>query len=536
MCGVALDDILSRKIGYITRSAQRHVYLPGSGGRSTTAGNWQASITARIVGAEIGFVNNGGLRTDVLLGDGADRRDVTHSDLYTMFPFDNKIYCYRLTWADLLKALEYALTEKGGTLLSQISGADIYYTDRTVNAIVTSDGLSVYANGQWREGWRDKTFLVGLAEFIATTDRVSDDGVSNPFVAWNQTGRLIEHTRIDKEGAVQVLSAEAAENDGRLRIDTAAHFIDSAYPGSVTDKLDPPVSASELVDAMRPTVRTDLVYTGREQALVAAPVELAPEGYSLRYSIDGGKTWTEAVPCGVEAGSYTVFARFVSEIYSDLALEPLEVTIRRESSGADGTSRPGGTAAAAASVGAKPAEALPFADVSPGDGFYDGVRYVYENGVMNGVDGDRFDPDGPATRATAVTMLWRLEGQPQGAAGPFTDVPAGTWYTQAVNWAAEAGLVNGVSETAFEPDAPVTREQLEAILYRCAQARGRGFQGAWSFPLDFRDAAEVSGYADEAMHWVTAEGIFTGMEDGTLAPRANVSRAQIAVVFIRFCG
>ncbi|MBQ1363015.1 MAG: S-layer homology domain-containing protein, partial [Oscillospiraceae bacterium] len=118
---------------------------------------------------------------------------------------------------------------------------------------------------------------------------------------------------------------------------------------------------------------------------------------------------------------------------------------------------------------------------------------------------------------------------------PFQDVPAGSWYEKAVNWAAEAGVVKGTSETTFSPDDPITREQLAAILYRYAQSKGEGFTGMWAFPLDFPDAADVSEYAYEAMCWMTMHGIITGMDDGTLAPKDNATRAQIATMFMRFC-
>ena len=158
-------------------------------------------------------------------------------------------------------------------------------------------------------------------------------------------------------------------------------------------------------------------------------------------------------------------------------------------------------------------------------------------GVMNGTSGTTFEPNGSATRAMVVTMLWRMAGEPAGSTtAPFTDVKAGSWYADAVNWAAETGAVKGTSETTFSPDTPVTREQLAAILYRYAQAQGKGFTGAWMFPLDFSDAASISEWADEAMHWMTMHGVITGMGDGTLAPQDNATRAQIATMFMRFCG
>jgi hypothetical protein len=113
-------------------------------------------------------------------------------------------------------------------------------------------------------------------------------------------------------------------------------------------------------------------------------------------------------------------------------------------------------------------------------------------------------------------------------------VRAGGWYAEAVNWAAETGAVKGTSETTFSPDTPVTREQLATILYRYAQAQDKGFTGDWFFPLDFSDAASVSEWADEAMHWMVMHGVINGMNDGTLAPKDNATRAQIATMFMRF--
>ena len=176
-----------------------------------------------------------------------------------------------------------------------------------------------------------------------------------------------------------------------------------------------------------------------------------------------------------------------------------------------------------------------FSDASPNTWYHDGVHWALEKGVMNGTGETTFEPNGSATRAMVVTMLWRMAGEPAGsAAAPFTDVKAGSWYADAVNWAAETGAVKGTSETTFSPDTSVTREQLATILYRYAQAEGRGFTGAWMFPLDFSDAAGVSQWADEAMHWMTMNGVITGMGDGTLAPQDNATRAQIATMFMRF--
>ncbi|MBR4720251.1 MAG: S-layer homology domain-containing protein [Clostridia bacterium] len=176
-----------------------------------------------------------------------------------------------------------------------------------------------------------------------------------------------------------------------------------------------------------------------------------------------------------------------------------------------------------------------FTDVNK-NGWYSGaVQWAVDNGLMYGVSDDEFAPDNSATRAMIVTMLWRFAGKPAATvASNFADVDDDAWYEDAVAWANSVGIVSGISETAFSPDTPVTREQLSAILYRYAQKAGKGFTGAWAFPLNFKDAADVSEYAYEPLCWMTMNGIVSGMEDGTLAPGANATRAQIATLFRRF--
>ena len=174
--------------------------------------------------------------------------------------------------------------------------------------------------------------------------------------------------------------------------------------------------------------------------------------------------------------------------------------------------------------------------MTTGDWFYEAVDYVFQRDLMNGTGGARFTPNGTASRAMVATILWRMAGEPQvNYAMSFADVPAGTWYTEAVRWAASEGIVTGYSDTKFGPDDPVTREQFAAMLYRYAQTLGEGFTGSWSFPLDFPDAAEVSDYAYEALCWMTKEKVLEGMEDGNLHPQSTATRAQLATMLMRFC-
>ena len=110
----------------------------------------------------------------------------------------------------------------------------------------------------------------------------------------------------------------------------------------------------------------------------------------------------------------------------------------------------------------------------------------------------------------------------------------GTWYTNAVLWAAQNGIVNGVTDTTFAPGDEITRQQLVTILYRYAEAKGYDVSASADLS-GYPDAGQVQDYAQPAMAWAVAENIIQGMEDGTLKPAGNASRAQIATILMRFC-
>ncbi|MBD9221235.1 MAG: hypothetical protein EGQ46_03545 [Clostridiales bacterium] len=157
------------------------------------------------------------------------------------------------------------------------------------------------------------------------------------------------------------------------------------------------------------------------------------------------------------------------------------------------------------------------------------LEAVYR-GLFNGVSSDLFDPDSAITRAMFVTVLYRMDGQPavDQKAG-FTDVAEGSYYAAAVDWAAKNGIVNGVSETSFDPDAPITREQMAAILYRYAgKPRTTGTLSGYS------DRSKVSSYAETAMAWAVKEGIITGKSATTLDPAGKGTRAEVAVMLYRY--
>lgn len=176
---------------------------------------------------------------------------------------------------------------------------------------------------------------------------------------------------------------------------------------------------------------------------------------------------------------------------------------------------------------------LPFTDVSAADWFYEAVGYVYAKGMMRGLSENTFAPYATTDRAMIVTILHRLEGTPAAAGSAFTDVPAGQYYAQAVGWASSVGVVNGYGDGTFQPDAPITREQMAAILCRYAQYKGVDVSRRADLTR-FPDSAKVSPYAAEPMGWAVESGLITGM-DGQLAPGGSATRAQVATILMRLC-
>ena len=192
------------------------------------------------------------------------------------------------------------------------------------------------------------------------------------------------------------------------------------------------------------------------------------------------------------------------------------------------------TAAAPGTFVAVAAEALPFTDVAEENWFYDAVQYVYGRGLMNGTSDTIFSPDGTMNRAMLVTILYRLEDEPAvTAANAFSDVPADTWYTDAVIWADAHGIVEGVGNQQFAPADNITREQMAVMLYRYAQYKGYELKTG-ADPSQYTDAADISSWALDAMEWANAEGLITGRTAATIVPGGTATRAEAATILMRF--
>ncbi len=177
----------------------------------------------------------------------------------------------------------------------------------------------------------------------------------------------------------------------------------------------------------------------------------------------------------------------------------------------------------------------PFSDVTESDAFYDAIKFVYENGYMNGMSNDTFAPDEGLTRGMLVTVLYRAAGSPvMDEANPFVDVAEDAWYHNAVVWAKSIGLINGITENEFAPESLLTREQLVTIFFRYAEFLGYDLSiGEDTNILSCEDFADIAEYAIPAMQWACGAGLIENI-DGNILPKDNATRALVAMVLLDF--
>ena len=173
-----------------------------------------------------------------------------------------------------------------------------------------------------------------------------------------------------------------------------------------------------------------------------------------------------------------------------------------------------------------------FEDVKEADWFYEAVKYANLNGLMNGVAETQFAPNANVTRGMFVTVLYRIEKEPEVNAAAFTDVAADAWYSNAVAWASENGITAGVSENEFAPDNNISREQIATMLYRYANFKKFAVTDGVELEA-YEDAASINEYAIDAFKWAVADGIMNGKTATTLNPADNATRAETAALLMR---
>lgn len=177
--------------------------------------------------------------------------------------------------------------------------------------------------------------------------------------------------------------------------------------------------------------------------------------------------------------------------------------------------------------------ATPFTDVKTTDWWYEAVKYVYENKLMAGTSDTTFEPTAKLNRAQAVQILYNLEGQPAvTGTADFTDV-SGHWALNAITWGAKNGVVAGVGNGKFDPNANVTREQFAQMMYNYAKFKGYDLTAQGDLD-SFTDVSKVSDWATAALAWANGEGLINGNTDGTLAPNGTAIRGQAASIMAKF--
>lgn len=177
---------------------------------------------------------------------------------------------------------------------------------------------------------------------------------------------------------------------------------------------------------------------------------------------------------------------------------------------------------------------LPFTDVPEGKWYYPYVHTCYWSNLMQGTSQTTFAPQASASRAMLVTVLWRMCGYQRVMENEgFRDVVPYSWYSDAVYWASENGIVYGVTADTFAPNTPVTREQTAAILYRAAALFGADVE-SYAPIAGFGDEAKVSAYARSAMMWAVEAGIFEGDNNKMLNPKKSTTRAEMAAILVRY--
>lgn len=175
-----------------------------------------------------------------------------------------------------------------------------------------------------------------------------------------------------------------------------------------------------------------------------------------------------------------------------------------------------------------------FTDVKQGKWYYNSIKYVFENGLMVGTTDTKFSPDENFSRAMLVTVLWRLEKEPDYNVISFSDVRHGKWYTKAVSWASINGIVAGVGGGKFAPDDPVTREQMASIFMRYANYLKLDTSVRAEIGV-FKDNTRISKWAKTAMKWSIGAKLIYGVDADRLDPQGNATRAQSAAILERFC-
>lgn len=390
--------------------------------------------------------------------------------------------------------------------------------------------------------------LDGVPEENTVSGELTAFEIANGRIAINAGDYAVYDGKTYPAVSATVNGESAALTDGILTIDAAQdenYVVEFRY--ALSERTYTLVWA--LNNGTDAVIRTDTA-VGPEAGMempISAPAAPSRANYTFAgwssAANGGAETLGESVTLTGESPSRTFYAvwRYVQPVVPDIPFVPSV-----PSGGTSTTARPSNTVIPENETPLDPGTeipdedvplasvVLPFVDVKNGAWYRDAVAYVFSKGVMGGEAETLFAPDTSTTRGMIATILYRIEDEPETALFDiFPDVKNGAWYSAGVNWGASEQIVLGYGDGRFGPEDKITREQLAAILYRYAQYKDCDMTARADLSV-YTDAGEISGYALEAMRWAVAHGLIAGVTETTLVPGGNATRAEVAMILMRF--
>lgn len=363
-------------------------------------------------------------------------------------------------------------------------------------------------------------------------DIAAGDVTYGDIIAVNPFGNMICKAEVSGQQILDALELGAmyvgtAENGGFLQVSGLKYTIDTSVPSSVV--LDDTDAFVEVAGARRVSdVQVENRETGVYEPLDPnATYTVASHNYMLKLGGDGYTMF------GTENINLLLDETMVdNEVLLDYIKDELHGVISEDYADPYGQGRITIHGDAAAEPGDD--DTLPFHDVQSGDWFYEAVQYAYDNGFMNGVSDTQFAPQTNLTRAMMAAVLYNLEDGSAATSGTFNDVESGQWYADAVNWAAEHGIVNGYEDGTYRPNDNLTREQMAAILHNYAHYKGYALNATADL-TQFTDADQVSVWAENVVKWAVGADLLHGVGDNRLSPTGTATRAEVAAILMNFC-
>jgi hypothetical protein len=365
---------------------------------------------------------------------------------------------------------------------------------------------------------------VSASDITAAIAKLKENGGAAIIITPENTGS--DPTEVTVSIPLDSLTAVATQTDAALTIQTPVGTV--TFPNAALDSIASKASGSTVTISLGTVDKTTLT-TDQQKAVGTSTVfDIAVLSGNTHITSFSGSSLSISLPYTLKEGE-SASGVTIWYLSDDGKLERMTCTYDMKTGLATFT-----TTHLSNYVVGYDAWENPFTDVKSGDWFYDAVRYTTQNELFNGTSATTFAPNNDMTRAMLVTVLYRLEGKPAvTGANAFSDVKSGEWYTDAVIWATENGIVNGYGNNLFGTNDPITREQMATMLLRYAEYKKYDTAKANDL-ASFTDANSIASYALAAMKWANAEGLITGRTATTLAPTGTATRAEVATILMRF--